>query len=352
MSKLSNPYCRKSSNTWLAKVDGKPRQLVPKGWTEEQARAAWQTLKLRIDAENLEAQTAVEDQWVSSWIRKYLAQVEKEVSPRWLAQKKQWLGDFARHHGAKPLNTITPQMVREWVEGHKGWNQTTRSIAYRLLNAFFNRLTEWGINHNPVRAVKNKPQSLVRGENALIPAHECQAVFNASSEPYRTIFELLWETGARPSEILGLTAEEIVSFACEHSSASKKEIVKLSHKTSKLGKDRVILLTSRASQLIEEALKAHPTGLLFPSKSGRLLSSSYLAQVLLNTKQKLCQTSTWTPYSFRHSFICRHLERRVEIYTVASWAGNSVAVLERHYAKAIKHARSTAHLLEDSQPAA
>ena len=93
-------------------------------------------------------------------------------------------------------------------------------------------------------------------------------------------------------------------------------------------------------------MAAHPVGLLFPSRRGHAIDANYLAKVIRAAKKRLGLTAKWTPYSFRHSFIVRHLERTRDIYSVSTWAGDSIKTVETYYAKAAAHARSTRHLLE------
>ena len=170
------------------------------------------------------------------------------------------LGDISKFCGDKPIKEITPTIVRQWVESHETWHQTTRSIAYKQVNAMFVRLREYGIKDNPVQGVIKRPQSRVRGEDILIPASDYMAVLDASIEPYKAIWQLLHETGCRPSEVLTLTAEEI--------DWHHHEIVKKHHKTASPGKSRVIMLTAAAAEILKYAAAKNPDGYVFRNNRG------------------------------------------------------------------------------------
>lgn len=339
MKNIGNPYCRTATNTWFVKIDGKAKQLGKKGATEEEARREWEKLKILIDAENTAANMATESKTVASYVTLYLTGIFCSIAQSTFTQKRNILNHFVRDHGSTAITAITPATIRAWVEGHQNWNATSQAVVYKVLNAFWVRLSENDVNYNPVKGVLNKPTAGVRGENILIPDAEYFAVLDASKMPYKAIWQILYHTGARPSEILSLTAEEVDLQRCE--------IVKVMHKTARKGKDRVILLPAAIMEVMYAAVATHPSGLLFRSIRGKQISASYLAGKLLAIKEKLGFTSKWTPYSYRHAFCVRHLERVKDIYTIAGWLGNTVAVCEKHYAKAIVHARSTRHLLDE-----
>jgi integrase len=337
MQKLGKVYCRKGTSTYFAKVDGKAVQLGKKGATQEEVNQAYETLRLKVAAQNGESQQTIDAQKTSTFIRLYLEAAQKELHPKTLAYKRRLITDFQTKQGETPIRAITPLAVREWVEGHAQWNATSQNIAYKVLAAFFHRCREWGLDYNPVSLVLNKPTAQTKGENILVPPAEYLAVLDACKQPWRDIFELLHQLGARPSEVLSLTAAEI--------DFTHNEIDKVHHKTIHKGKKRLILLTRRAVNILQGVVAKRPTGLLFTTQSGGPITPSHLSGHLKKVKDRLGLTSRWTPYSYRHSFAVYHLDRLDDIYTVATFMGNTVATLELNYAKAVQHARRKHHLL-------
>jgi hypothetical protein len=102
MKKLSNPYCRQGSKTWFAKVDGKALQLAKKGSSEEEAKAAWAILRLKIDAENGVINKDETARRLDSFVGLYLNQISKEVSEGTLRQKTYLLAPCPHPRTAEP----------------------------------------------------------------------------------------------------------------------------------------------------------------------------------------------------------------------------------------------------------
>ena len=54
-----------------------------------------------------------------------------------------------------------------------------------------------------------KPPKVSRGTKAVISEDEHKKLLEAADEDFRDLLVLLWNTGARPSEVSSLTAEQV-----------------------------------------------------------------------------------------------------------------------------------------------
>ncbi|HEY7429059.1 MAG TPA: site-specific integrase [Gemmataceae bacterium] len=133
--------------------------------------------------------------------------------------------------------------------------------------------------------------------------------------------QLLWLTGARPSEIAGLRAEEI-----DH---AQGVVILTNHKEAHLGKCRVIFLSPEALAIIKNF--GREDGLLFPGEDGQQMT----AQAIGKRMRRLCVKAgikNRTPYGYRHSYGTTALANGVPDAQVAALMGHaSTAMLHKHY---------------------
>lgn len=93
--------------------------------------------------------------------------------------------------------------------------------------------------------------------------------------------------------------------------------------------------------VVKRLVAKYPTGPIFQNRWGRPWNSSTAARrikavvtYLRKTKPELGLTNDHTLYSCRHTFIVRKLvETNGNVALVAEMAGNTIAVIEKHYKK-------------------
>ena len=136
MTKLSNAFLRAGTSTWFCKINGKQKQLAPKGASEADARAAWEILRLKLAAQDGRADELVKQQSVGNMVAIYLDAVKTTVEPTTLAHKTRVLYDFAHFYEGKTLTELTPIMVRTWVESHRTWGPSSQSDAYKVVSTY------------------------------------------------------------------------------------------------------------------------------------------------------------------------------------------------------------------------
>src|SRR5690606_31595478 len=83
---------------------------------------------------------------------------------------------------------------------------------------------------------------------------------------------------------------------------------------------------------LRPVLDREPDELLL-TYNGRRWESAFLAKPFAAMAKQANLPARATPYSFRHSSICRMIERNVAAMVVAKRHNTSVAVIEDHYAR-------------------
>lgn len=143
----------------------------------------------------------------------------------------------------------------------------------------------------------------------------------------RDILDTLQQTGARPGEVLTVTAKE---FDAPNAVWMLRE-----HKTArKTGGLRVVYLTPQVVATCARLAKAYPTGPLFRTVTGKAFPpTTYLPRLVKDLRVKLGLPNSVIPYGFRHTFATEALARGTPDALVAELMGHKgTTMLHRHYA--------------------
>jgi integrase len=227
-------------------------------------------------------------------------------------------------YGDLPAARLTPELVKEWVEG-QGWGESTRWLALTCLKAALNWSTRPParlLTTNPLQGIA-MPRLRSRGAEALITPEEHERIMAAAPEPIWRALLALRETGCRPGEVATVEARHFVPDA---------GVWLLDrHKTDKTGRPRIIWLTSRLVELSKELVQRHPVGPLFRRADGTPLKAKDLSDWLRRHRAKLGVPRV-VPYSHRHGLVTDLLAAGVTETQVAALIGHvGTAVLHRHY---------------------
>lgn len=155
---------------------------------------------------------------------------------------------------------------------------------------------------------------------------------------YAHYVEMLALTGARPEEIVALQFNDIKRKGgktyIKFSKAYSKGILLPHTKTKEI---RLFPCNKQLKDLIKSIpRKDNPNNLLFSSVEGGYLIHNNFREdnwrVVLKGLVKDKQVEKYLkPYALRHSFITRLVRDGVDIKTVATLSGNSVATIIKHY---------------------
>lgn len=229
------------------------------------------------------------------------------------------------YDGCQP-GDVSSAMVRSWVVQlmEEGLAPVTIRRKMSALQTFYRFLQRReGLPGNPVQSVSLPRKA--RRVPAFISAGGMEALFHAlpKGDTYIAIRDvliitLLYETGMRRSELLGLTSERI--------DLSRKEI-RVFGKRSKerlipIG-DGLVDLLSRYMASRDQLLAGRPVLEFFLNASARPLSVRSLYQVVHHYLEMIGQLEKRSPHVLRHTFATHMAESGADLQAIRSLLGHS-----------------------------
>lgn len=239
-----------------------------------------------------------------------------EVADRWLAEQVADLRPATRaayendvrvhlrpRWGRRRLDTITvndaAKLVRELrAEGKAEWTISGVLKAANRCFRFAHRRMGWhGMNPIPQLENGERPKTSGTRRRRIFTADELAQTIEGAHEPWRTLFSLAAVTGARLSELLGLTWDDVdlsdreeamVSIAWQVDRQGKRQPPKTEESRRAIELPRSLV----AMMLAHQACSPHTRGgdFVFCARSGRALSQRNVLRAL-----RLAETKARTP---------------------------------------------------------
>jgi len=236
--------------------------------------------------------------------------------------------------------------VRELDRGREvmGWvlSQQPRQSALRV-GRYVKTLYRWAasedvalVPRNPVASYKfpKRPQA-ADDDVVVIPREEWPALLEAMgtgsrrSQPWSLVVAFLLQTGLRTGEAFAAQWSDVTGGRLlVHQNMTLSHGLKDSTKTNRR---RWVPLNATATDVLQRlGGEGAPDAFIFPW-SRQSFMSFFKARAIEAVEQgKLSRR--YRPYDLRHTAISAWLEAGVPVAQCASWAGNGVQVLMRHYA--------------------
>lgn len=274
----------------------------------------------------------------------YLAHLrhERRLSEHTLSGYEQDLKELqqfaAAQSGLPPLAQLTSQHIRRLTSQLHGQGLNPRSIARKLSSwrGFYRWLAEMhGLENNPVEGIrapkksKPLPKALSTDDAVRLVA---QSSGNASAEPAlradRAMFELLYSSGLRVSELVGLDLLPVREGGYESSGWVDLEQNEV-HVTGKGNKQRIVPVGRHAMAALRDWLavrgslvKADPHPLFLSARGSRI--SARLVQLRLKAHAlSLDIPANVHPHMLRHSFASHVLQSSGDLRAVQEMLGHS-----------------------------
>jgi integrase len=142
--------------------------------------------------------------FAEKWEREVLSQFGQSTAVNYRTHIRKHLVPFFGRYAMKDVN---PELVQLFVAQSRVSPKTTRNICVTL-QSMWATAKAWGyVAHNAMEGVvlprNNRRQRLFASQQQI------QQIMAASKEPYRTFYGLAAETGLRPGELCGLTADDL-----------------------------------------------------------------------------------------------------------------------------------------------
>ena len=337
---VEGPWFRSNKNTWYATLNGKSVSLKVKGENNREAAVkAWHRLMADDTAPKPEPkpEPKVEpkvEATVKAIVDAYLADAEGRVKPSTMAVLRGRLRPIGKAFATMAGSALTADAFRQWLRS-RNLSQSSQAGVVGCAKACWAWAERTGLmSSNPLRHLK-KPPMASRGTKAVVNPEAHAKLAEAATPSLKPLLSLLRETGARPSELAWLTAQD-VDFANGVALLSE-------HKTDAHGKPRLIVLTAQALTILKAQAEQHPVGPLLRRKCGRGWTKDSICRAMQRASEKAGVKGI--AYGYRHGFATEALAAGVPDAHVAALLGHSsTTMLHRHYS----HLTAQAQALKDA----
>ena len=258
---------------------------------------------------------------MNRYIEKFISylEIEKNYSRHTVLNYKLDLEEFVLYLGAAKIESVEYLQLRKYLAELKVKNFQPRTLARKVssMRSFFKFLVREGyMKNNPASLLmtpkldRTLPKFLT--EEEMVRFIESPATDKEFGLRDRAILELLYSTGIRVSELVGLNLEEVDFIG---------NIVKVAGKGKK---ERIVPMGNKSAQAIKDYLdkRQKKSNALFFNKNGtrltdrgvRLIVNKYIAVSSLNRNI--------SPHVFRHSFATHLLNRGADLRAVQELLGH------------------------------
>jgi integrase/recombinase XerC len=274
------------------------------------------------------------------WAERYLAELatQRQLSGHTVAAYRRDLADLARLAGHRDWPRITHFDIRRFAAKLHAGGQSPRSIARKLSGwrGFFDWLARRTVlPANPADGVRapRRPKSLPKALSVDDAVHLVEAADIANAEPFelcnRAMFELLYSSGLRVSELAGLDVEFTAAAAGRPASlgwldrAAQEVVV-----TGKGNKQRRVPVGAPALEALAAWLAVRPaardgSAALFLSARASRVTPRVVQQRLKIHAQRAGTPVHVHPHVLRHSFASHVLQSSGDLRAVQELLGHA-----------------------------
>lgn len=319
MPRLNEPYFRKQKNAWYGRINGKIQSLQVTG--RENRKAAYEAFFAAYKDTEKPILELVGDA-----VAEFLADAEGRLSVGGMRNYRIFAKKFISAFGKYKLTSLCNADLERFARIQDDWSNTYRHQFLCFVASVCKfAVREKYVDVNPLAGLR-KPPKASRGSSALVTEQQhIRMLAVCRNKKFADFLQLLWLTGARPSEIAGLTAG--------HIRLARGQVISLSiHKTACHGHSRMLVLCKPAWEIVER----HSAGkqdceLLFTGYAGEKLTANAIHGRVTRLATK-AGVGNVIPYGYRHAFATDALEKGVSETFVASLLGhNSTVMLHKHY---------------------
>jgi len=230
--------------------------------------------------------------------------------------------EFAEINSLNECKEVSARLIRGWMVDLMENEYATQSVNRKLstLRTFFKWLKKEGfISDNPmklIRGPKNNKRLPSFVQQKQIAPSNLSPIFSDDFDGMRDrlMFELLYQTGIRLSELIGL----------KESSVSSSQIKVL----GKRNKERIIPISSDLSQLIqiyknERQQLAISTDALLVLKSGKILYPKFVYRRINKYLSLATDVKKKSPHVLRHTFATHMLNNGAGLEVLKELLGHA-----------------------------
>lgn len=279
---------------------------------------------------------ATKDAAVQTWLRHL--KIERNLSPHTLSNYERDIQRYVDWLGDKTLASVKTSDIDEFIAflgKELGLARSSQARCLAAVRNFHQYLTGEGVVDLDVAAdvaqpsrTTSVPKALTVDEiNRILASVPNDETANTVQIRDRAVLELLYSTGARVSEVLGLDVGDI---------DAKEQLVLL---RGKGGKERIVPIGQPALEALDHysvrarpSLDVHHDRALFLNRRGRRMGRQSAFNMVASAAQRAGIEGV-SPHSFRHSFATHLLEGGADIRVVQELLGHSTVATTQIYTK-------------------
>lgn len=255
-------------------------------------------------------------------LEKFLSylEVEKNYSAHTLLNYKLDLLEFAFFLGETPIERSDYTTLRRFLAQMRSKNLKPRSVARKLssLRSFFKYLQrEKIVSSNPasllVTPKLDKPLPHFLSEQEAVQIIESPKLIDKISQLRdKAIFETLYSTGIRVSELVGLDIDDVDFIS---------NIIRVMGKGRK---ERLVPIGDKALEALQAYIdkRIQKGNILFLNKNSTRLTARSISNIINKYVLKEAMAQHVTPHMFRHSFATHLLNHGADLRSVQELLGH------------------------------
>jgi integrase/recombinase XerD len=259
----------------------------------------------------------------------YLAalQTEQGVSPHTLAAYRRDLADFVKFLGRRrALSAVTPDDVVAYLGALKTRGLRAGSLARRLssLRGLYRYLArDAALTRDPTELIErprlSRPLPKTLSRETVISLVEAPDVASVRGLRDRALLEVLYATGMRASECLGLRLEDAnltAGYVICTGKGRKQRLVPL-------GAEAIAWIRAYLERARPQHTRRRDSGRLFVNPQGRALSRQSLWTIVRAAAARGGVSHRVSPHVLRHSFASHLLEGGADLRAVQAMLGHA-----------------------------
>ena len=259
---------------------------------------------------------------MTAYLQKFFSylEIEKNSSTHTILNYRIDLEEFSAFLGKTPLEKVAYPDLRRFLAQLKTRNLKPRTLARKLsaLRSFFKFLQRENIiQSNPAKLLVtpklDKPLPHFMSEQETVQLIEAPKAGKRSSLRDKAIFETLYSTGIRVSELVGLNMDDVDFIS---------NIIKVSGKGKK---ERMVPIGEQALNALKNYLDERPPQqkFVFANKNNTRLGDRSVRNIINKYILEQAMAQHVTPHMFRHSFATHLLDHGADLRSVQELLGHT-----------------------------
>jgi len=338
---VRKPFFWAARKGWYLRVQGDAGKLVTVRLADTRTDAYDEWDRMKTASSVVVTKTVTVASVVSSYLDALKAKANNgELNQSTVTRRTDHVASFLVFIGDMEISGLKPLHVTKWLSERSTWNSTTQGDAAAIVKRAMQWATDEGmIATNPLKQMKRASPALSREhvisseEYAKLIAKTWPGYRSRRVTAFRAVLVALRLSGCRPSEIAGLMIGDF-----DGTTWTIRQ-----HKNRRKQHPRVVYLSPCLQTLSLAMIRGRESGPIFRTQADRPWQYSDMRRRFERLRVRAGADPKCVLYSFRHTWITKAIVAGVDVATVASMAGTSIQMIDRHYGH-LRQERS--HLME------